>query len=61
MCNSLLNHFIGLNTFVNNIFRAVLLTLFSAFTGEGFVVSSAERIGESLYPSGKARVLPTQK
>jgi len=43
------NHFIGLNTFVNNIFRAVLLTLPSGFTGEDFVVSSSERIGGNYY------------
>ena len=52
-----LDHFIGLNTFVNNIFRAVLLTLHSAFTGEDFVVSSAERIGGNYYtPLAKAEV-----
>ena len=56
-----LDHFIGLNTFVNNIFRGVLLTLPSAFTGEDFVVSgstelaevSGKRIGGLLYPFGK--------
>jgi len=48
-------YFIGLNTFVNNIFRAVILTLPYGFTGEDFVVSSAEWIGRGglSYTSGK--------
>jgi len=48
-----LDYFIGLNAFVNHIFQVVFSTL-SAFTGEGFVVSSAEWIGGYHIPPVKA-------
>jgi hypothetical protein len=48
-------HFIALSPFVNNIFRAVLLTLPCAFTGEGFVVmDSTEKFGPGLTAEGLA-------
>jgi len=60
-----LNYSIAINTFVNNIFRAVLLTLPSAFTGEGFVVISSTELGEVTgsfenlpYPSLPKRGIP---
>jgi hypothetical protein len=43
------NYSIELKTFVNDIFQVVLFTLPSAFTGEDFVVSSVEWIGEEYY------------
>ena len=51
------NHFIAINTFVNNIFRGILLTLPSVITEEGFVVSSStEPFGPELIAERLAEV-----